>query len=170
MNLDILKQPITPQEIEWRVQSQTKDGQKLMILAYITSRCAMERLDAAFGVLGWKSEFKEVTDGFLCTLSVRNDNGEWICKTDGAQRTDVEGLKGGVSGSLKRTAVQLGLGRSLYDFPKVMIQTTDKFIPSWALPLLDKLVEKINGGGQVRDVIVLKEEHSRPASNATRTA
>ncbi|MBD2705291.1 DNA repair protein Rad52, partial [Spirosoma sp. BT702] len=34
MELNILIAPITTQEIEWRVQSQTKDGQKIIVLPY----------------------------------------------------------------------------------------------------------------------------------------
>ena len=84
-----------------------------------------------------------------------------LCKkTDGASRTAVEPVKGGISDAMKRCAVQFGLGRALYDFPKVMIQTTDKYIPNWATPLLDKMVEKLNAGGLVRDVVVLKPEHA----------
>jgi len=67
---------------------------------------------------------------------------------------------------MKRCAVQFGLGRALYDFPKVLIQTTDKYIPEWASPLLDKMVDKLNAGGIVRDVVVLKPEHAKPAVKA----
>lgn len=148
-----------PANIEWRVQSQTKDKSKVIVVPYLTNRAVMESFDAAFGPLGWKSSFQEVQDGFLCTLSVKDESGEWISRTDGAPRTDIEGLKGGVSGSMKRCAVQFGLGRSLYNYPKVMIQSTEKYIPDWAFGLLDKMVEKINTGAKMPNMVVLKPEH-----------
>lgn len=163
MDLAVLNAPLTVQEIEWRVQSQTKDGQKIVVVPYITNRCVMQRFDEQFGWAGWQNEIKEIDGGFLCTITVVLPGGEIVRKTDGASRTTVEPVKGGISDAMKRCAVQFGLGRSLYDFPKVMIQTTDKYIPEWAGPLLDKMVDKINSGGVVRDVVVLRPEHAKPA-------
>jgi hypothetical protein len=161
MELNILTAPLTAQEIEWRVQSQTKDGQKIIVVPYITNRCVMQRFDDQFGWAGWQNEIKEIEGGFLCTITAVLSGGEIVRKTDGASRTGIEPVKGGISDAMKRCAVQFGLGRSLYDFPKVFIETTDKYIPNWATPLLDKMVDKINGGGVVRDVVVLKPEHAK---------
>lgn len=163
MDLNVLTAPLTVQEIEWRVQSQTKDGQKIIVVPYITNRCVMQRFDDQFGWAGWQNEIKEIEGGFLCTITAILPGGEIVKKTDGASRTAVEPVKGGISDAMKRCAVQFGLGRSLYDFPKVLIQTTDKYIPDWANPLLDKMVDKINSGGTVRDVVVLKPEHAKSA-------
>ncbi|WP_338871667.1 Rad52/Rad22 family DNA repair protein [Spirosoma sp. SC4-14] len=164
MDLTVLTAPLTPQEIEWRVQSQTKDGQKIVAVPYITNRCVMQRFDDQFGWAGWQNEIKEIEGGFLCTITAILPGGEIVQKTDGASRTSVEPVKGGISDAMKRAAVQFGLGRSLYEFPRVLIQTTDKYIPDWAMPLLDKMVDKINSGGTVRDVVVLKPEHAKPAN------
>lgn len=166
MELNVLTAPLTVQEIEWRVQSQTKDGQKIIVVPYITNRCVMQRFDDQFGWAGWQNEIKEIEGGFLCTITAVLPGGEVVKKTDGASRTAVEPVKGGISDAMKRCAVQFGLGRALYDFPKVMIQTTDKYIPNWATPLLDKMVEKLNAGGLVRDVVVLKPEHANAAAKA----
>ncbi len=166
MNLTILTAPLTAHEIEWRVQSQTKDGQKIIVVPYITNRCVMQRFDEQFGWSNWQNEIKEIDGGFLCTITVTLQGGQVVKKTDGASRTDIEPVKGGISDAMKRCAVQFGLGRTLYDFPRVFVQTTDKYIPDWAQTLLDKLVEKINAGGSVRDVIVLKPEHAKPAAKA----
>ncbi|WP_420148400.1 Rad52/Rad22 family DNA repair protein [Spirosoma sp.] len=161
MNLDVLNAPLTAQEVEWRVQSQTKDGQKIVVVPYITNRCVMQRFDEQFGWAGWQNEIREIEGGFLCTITAVLPGGEIVRKTDGASRTNVEPVKGGISDAMKRCAVQFGLGRSLYDFPKVLIQTTDKYIPEWAIPLLDKMVDKLNAGGIIRDVVVLKPEHAK---------
>ncbi len=161
MELNVLTAPLTAHEVEWRVQSQTKDGQKIVVVPYITNRCVMQRFDEQFGWAGWQNEIREIEGGFLCTITAVMPGGEIVRKTDGASRTNVEPIKGGISDAMKRSAVQFGLGRALYDFPKVLIQTADKYIPDWATPLLDKMVEKINAGGIVRDVVVLKPEHAK---------
>jgi hypothetical protein len=163
MDLNVLNAPLTAHEIEWRVQSQTKDGQKIIVVPYITNRCVMQRFDEQFGWAGWNNELKEIDGGFLCTITVSLPDGKSVSKTDGASRTGIEPVKGGISDAMKRCAVQFGLGRALYDFPKVFIETTDKYIPNWATPLLDAMVAKINAGGAVRDIVVLKPEHAKPA-------
>ena len=52
--------------------------------------------------------------GWLCGLSLKV-GGEWITKWDGSERSAVEALKGGLSGAMKRAAVQWGVGRYLYN-------------------------------------------------------
>lgn len=163
MDLNVLSKPLISHEIEWRVQNQSKDGQKITVVPYITNRCVMNRFDEQFGWAGWNNELKEIDGGFLCTITVKMPDGNVVSKTDGASRTGIEPVKGGISDAMKRCAVQFGLGRGLYDFPRVFIQTTDKFIPNWANGLLDQMVAKINAGGAVRDVVVLKPEHAKPA-------
>lgn len=160
--LDILTENIRPEEIEWRYQSATKNG-KIIVVPYITNRCVMERFDRQFGWAAWQNEIEEIKDGFLCRITVRLPDGETITKTDGASRTDIEPVKGGISDAMKRCAVQFGLGRNLYTYPKVFIECTDKYIPDWVYPLLDGLVSSINDktfkGG---DIVVFKQGQSAP--------
>ena len=75
----------------------------------------MARLDLVFGIANWRNEFNPGPDGGVaCTIYVRI-NGEWIGKTDGAENTPgMEPVKGGFSGSMKRAAVHIGIGRYLY--------------------------------------------------------
>lgn len=77
----------------------------------------MERLDEVAGPGNWKNEFKPwVGNSQLCGISIRNpDTGEWVTKWDGSESTDVEPVKGGLSASMKRAAVQWGIGRYLYN-------------------------------------------------------
>ncbi|KAA9357227.1 Rad52/Rad22 family DNA repair protein [Larkinella humicola] len=163
MEISKLTAPLRPDEIEWRVQQQieAKNGKpaKLIVVPYITNRCVMERFDDQFGWTNWGNEIKEVDGGFLCTITVTLPTGEKVSKTDGASRTNVEPLKGGISDAMKRAAVQFGLGRALYSFPRVFVEVDGKYIPEWATRLLDALVDSINSGKPQRDVIVLKEEH-----------
>ena len=149
-----LTAPILPNEVEWRVQSQTSTG-KLIVIPYINNRCVMTRFDAAFGAENWTSEFREIANGFICRLTVTINDRE-VYREDGASKTNIEPEKGGISDAMKRAAVQFGLGRCLYDYPRVFIETDGKFIPDWAYEKLDKLVTWINDGKCNRDTIILK--------------
>lgn len=151
-----LTAPILPNEIEWRVQSQTSTG-KLIVVPYINNRCVMHRFDAAFGAENWTSEFREIANGFICRLTVIiKDTNRIVHREDGASKTNIEPEKGGISDAMKRAAVQFGLGRCLYDYPRVFIECEGKFIPDWAYEKLDKLVTWINDGKCNRDTIILK--------------
>jgi hypothetical protein len=155
---ETLTAPIQPNEIEWRVQSVTSTG-KMIVVPYINNRCVMQRFDAAFGPTNWTSEFREIGNGFICRLTIHYNDEEGFVKKiyreDGASKTNIEPEKGGISDAMKRAAVQFGLGRCLYDYPKVFIECNDKYIPDWAQDKLTKLVEWVNLGN-FKEVIILK--------------
>ena len=112
-----LNAPFPVEDIEWRVQqSGEKSGRPwAMVLAYVTNRAIMERLDSTFGMYSWKNEFTAGPNGgLLCGISVFHNN-EWITKWDGADNTQIESIKGGLSSAMKRCAVQWGIGRYLYN-------------------------------------------------------
>ena len=113
-----LKEPFPLVDVEWRVQqSGAKDGKPwARVLCYVTNRAIMKRLDEVFGCMGWKNEYRPSPDGgVLCGISVWNEaQKEWITKWDGAENTQVDAVKGGLSGAMKRAAVQWGIGRYLY--------------------------------------------------------
>lgn len=105
-----------PDELEFRVQqSGIKDSRVwAIVVPYVTNRAIQARLDAVVGPGNWQNEFRPGPDGgVMCGLSLRVD-GEWITKWDGAENTEIEKIKGGFSGSMKRAAVQWGIGRYLY--------------------------------------------------------
>lgn len=115
---DQLQQPFAPEDIEWRVQ---QAGMKktnepwVKVLAYVTNRAIQARLDDLFSPFGWRNEYKDAPcGGVMCGISIKSDDGEWITKWDGAEQTQVEAVKGGLSASMKRAAVQWGIGRYLY--------------------------------------------------------
>lgn len=114
----LLADPFEAHDIEWRVQQSGVSGSSkpwVMVIPYITNRAIQQRLDDVVGIDGWKNEFKEATSGkgYLCGLSIRFGDA-WITKWDGSEYTQVEALKGALSGAMKRTAVQFGIGRYLY--------------------------------------------------------
>lgn len=105
-----LKDPFDPKLVKFRPGG----GQQL---AYVDARDVMKRLDDVVGTENWQDKYIAVDGGFVCELSLRID-GEWITKSNGANNTKVEAVKGGISGALKRAAVNFGVGRYLYYMPK----------------------------------------------------
>ena len=68
-------------------------------------------------VSGKKTKFSQ-----LCTISIYDDElGQWIDKTDGAEDSDIEAVKGGLSDAFKRAAVKWNIGRYLYSFNTVWV-------------------------------------------------
>lgn len=128
MNLSRLDDRFYPDELEWRVQ-QSGTGKKgiwAKVLAYVTNRAIQERLDEVCGKANWRNEYKEGPDGgTLCGISIRCGE-EWITKWDGAENTQVEAVKGGLSSAMKRAAVQWGIGRYLYDLEVMWANVHDK--------------------------------------------
>ncbi|MBG6243389.1 MAG: recombinase [Candidatus Symbiopectobacterium sp. Dall1.0] len=116
MELSQLDAPFPIDDIEWRVQrcGISNNNPWAMVLAYVTNRAIMKRLDDVCGKENWKNEFSPGPDGgVMCGISIRIRD-EWVTKWDGADKTQVEAVKGGMSGSMKRAAVQWGIGRYLY--------------------------------------------------------
>ena len=102
-----LKRPFEPSKLRWR------KGQGNNELVYITSRDVMDRLDAVFGNGGWQTQHEFMGGRIVCNLSCSVE-GNWVTKADGADDSNIEGAKGGLSDALKRAAVQWGIGRYLY--------------------------------------------------------
>jgi len=139
-----LQAPFLPNEIEWRVGSTNKEKTKGLALAYVTNRAIQNRLDEIFGPFGWKNEYKEWKgNSQICGISVKFES-EWITKWDGADDSNTEATKGGLSDAMKRAGYQWGIGRYLYNLPQswVSIKSFGKSyalaeipkLPKWALP------------------------------------
>jgi len=126
-----LQKPFAPEDIEWRPQAWGKQnsGQYwVQVLAYVTNRAIMNRLDEVCGPERWKNEFRDWHNGSqLCCISifltVISEN-EWVSKWDGAEQTHIESIKGGLSDSMKRAAVQWGIGRYLYKLDRNLAITS----------------------------------------------
>lgn len=138
-----LQKPFKEEEIEWRVGATNKDKTMGLALPYVTNKAIQNRLDEVFGVFGWKNEFKQWKgNSQLCGISIWDeDKHEWLTKYDGADDTTMESTKGGLSDSMKRAAVQFGIGRYLYKLDPIWVPLKDgkylDFIPQlpvWALP------------------------------------
>jgi len=179
-----LQAPFPAEDIEWRVAQADKDRNGniyAMVLAYVSARAIQNRLDEVVGPDAWKvsySPFGGVTGiagGVMCQLSVRIGS-EWVTKEDGAEQTDFEPFKGGISSALKRAGSAWGIGRYLYMLESGYADISptrkegyrwgktkggDSFywappqLPDWALPVKEKAAPAVTVNG-VKPVIIPK--------------
>jgi len=158
MNFKNLSAPFHPNDIEWRIsRCGVGAGGKVWArcLAYVNARAVMARLDEVCGPGGWQVSYNVVPGaGMIARLSIKVGD-EWVTKEDGADPTDIEAFKGGLSSALKRAGAAWGIGRYLYlleeDFAVIVNQnddgarwgqTKDKkdfywlppALPAWAMP------------------------------------
>lgn len=130
-----LADPFPFEDVEWKPGAVTRDKSKGLAMAYISSRAVQDRLDEVCGPDGWRNEFTQAPEGgVLCGISIRvtrededgNVHVEWITKWDGAENTDIEAVKGGLSSAMRRAAVQWGIGRYLYDLPQQWVPVDER--------------------------------------------
>lgn len=141
-----LKNPFDPKFVKCRVGATDKVKTKGIALFYIDSREVMKRLDEVCGMDGWARKETETSKGCICELSVRmpylvNGNEKWVLKADVGEFTKSSDFKGASSDSLKRAAVNFGIGRYLYYVPNQWYPLNEKkqfavkpTLPSWATP------------------------------------
>ncbi|MEM8556698.1 MAG: Rad52/Rad22 family DNA repair protein [Bacteroidota bacterium] len=126
-----LSAPFPANDIEWKPGATTRDRKKGLAMAYLTSRAIQDRLDDVCGPGNWRNAFEQGPGGgVLCGLAVlvARDDGttEWVTKWDGAENTEFESVKGGLSSALKRAAVQWGIGRYLYSMPALWVPLDER--------------------------------------------
>lgn len=121
--MERLREPFPSKDIEWRVSrtGKSSNGAWAVVLAYVTNRAIQKRLDEVFGPGGWKNEYREFNGGVICTISCLVD-GQWVSKEDGAEPTQFESFKGGLSSAMKRAGAQWGIGRYLYDLEETFVK------------------------------------------------
>lgn len=161
-----LGMPFARKDIEFRVSRASAKNKKICVVAYITARAIMDRLDSVFGIEGWKDEYEVLSSGVKCRLSVKLSD-SWISKEDVAPFTNIEALKGAFSDSLKRAGVKYGIGRYLYELPEYWVEVlserprdtsfpthyhnsselsgywVEPQLPDWALPNQNSLIPSV---------------------------
>jgi hypothetical protein len=159
--VEALSEPFDEEYIQWKPQTITKDKKKAQAAAYIDTRAAYDRLNDVLGNGGWFD---------LAEVTFSEEFGKKTGWKDDAVVSPVTkclatihlgivgvGLHSGVgegwgaddnaytiafAQALKRAAVPFGMGRYLYDLPKVYhpIDQWKKFeeplpeLPDWAKP------------------------------------
>ncbi len=126
IDLKRLQAPFSPEDIEWKPIAISKQTGKALVAPYVTNRAIMDRLDEVCGPENWRNEFRPGPGGgVLCGISIRVGD-EWITKWDGAENTDIEPVKGGLSSAMRRAAVQWGIGRYLYRLPNQWVRIDER--------------------------------------------
>lgn len=143
-----LAAPFSNGDIEWRVSATTQDKSKGLAVPYVTNRAIQNRLDSTVGIDGWQNEFIPWKDGKaqLCGISIYfQQQKQWLTKWDGADDSDFESVKGGLSDSMKRAAVEWGVGRYLYGMTQIWVKIVQRgkgfFIVDEEQPRLDQTHE-----------------------------
>lgn len=143
MNLELLRKPLSIDEIEFRIQSINKGGYAT-ILAYKDARADMNRLDEVVGALNWKRE--HTRDNANCIVSIWDESKkQWVSKEDTGKESFTEKEKGLASDSFKRACFNWGIGIELYDYPLIQIKLNsdefkvenDRVQATWNLKLRD---------------------------------
>jgi hypothetical protein len=141
MDLKALTKPLPIEQIEFRIQS-INNGGYATILAYKDARVDMNRLDEVCGPMNWKRE--HTRDNHNCIVSIWDESkNQWVSKEDTGSESNTEAEKGLASDSFKRACFNWGIGRELYDYPRIQIklkpseinEKNGKKYASWSLNL-----------------------------------
>ena len=113
-----LSEPFAAADVEWRVTKLRNQSSEGLVVPFIDSRAIQNRLDDVVGPFFWRTRFipwhqyvpkpgkyedpnevqKTPVSSQLCGLSIYNgERKEWVEKVDGAENTDIEAIKGGIS-------------------------------------------------------------------------
>ena len=145
---DELARPFAPEDLEWRIQYANEKTNRGIVVPYVTNRAIQARLDEVVGIAGWYNDYKpwhgaNKKEAQICGISIYfEERGGFITKWDGAEDSDIEPVKGGLSDSMKRAAVQWGIGRVLYSMTDPVWVDIEPRGRSWAIqkkerPVLD---------------------------------
>lgn len=142
-----LVKPFAPEDLEWRLQQVNEEKPWGIAVPYVTNRAIQNRLDDVVGPDNWYNDYKPwhgsgKKDAQICGISIYFEGKGWITKWDGAEDSDIEPIKGGLSDSMKRAAVQWGIGRVLYNMDSVFVDVEKRgkswYIAKKELPKLNK--------------------------------
>ena len=175
-----LARPFAPEDLEWRIQVTSKDKTSGLAIPYVTNRAIQDRLDEVVGPENWYNDYKPwhgngKKDAQICGISIYFEGKGFITKWDGAEDSDIEPIKGGLSDSMKRTAVQWGVGRVLYKMTKplwvrieqkgnsyVICDTERPKLNAAYLELLDKLHQLPTSPGAAQAQLSYKRDAQPP--------
>lgn len=126
-----LGKPFTDDELEWRAQQvfqgNSSQSPKALVVPYVQSRAIMNRLDDVIGWDKWENLVQELPGGGIVQgIRIWLSDTHSITKWDGADRTNIESTKGGISSAFKRAAVLLNIGRYLYSETARWVEITPK--------------------------------------------
>ena len=130
VTLALLGEILEDYHLEFMPKSIVQYGDSVyaIILAYKNARTDMEILDTVVGPENWQNKYKRDSNGVLqCGIGVWSTiREEWIWKWSNGVPSQFEKVKGEYSDAFKRAGYMWGIGRCLYNFPKIRIQLQDK--------------------------------------------
>ena len=134
-----LSKPFAPEDLEWRLQQTFEDKMRGIAVPYVTNRAIQNRLDESVGPENWYNSYKPwhgagKKEAQLCGIAIYFEGRGFITKWDGAEDSDIEPVKGGLSDSMKRAAVQWGIGRVLYSLNDTVWVDIEKKGRSFIIP------------------------------------
>lgn len=136
--------PFPSSDVSWKIQITKRDKTAGKVVPYLDARAIADRLDEVVGQYNWRDDYGQwhcyteepkeegkkpkKVNSQLCTIYIFDEErNEWIGKTDGAENTDFESVKGGLSDSFKRAAVKWNIGRYMYNFNPVWVNLVDEY-------------------------------------------
>jgi len=130
-------QPFEQESIKWRIQYMNREKTKGFAVPYADSRAIADRLDKTVGQFNWQDSYtawhnstddkSNLRASQICTISIYFDEKDrWVSKSDGAENTDIEPVKGGLSDAFKRAASKWNIGRYLYKFNGVWVEIEER--------------------------------------------
>ena len=127
MNQNIINKLGTPfpfEAVGAKIQVTNSEKTKGMAVFYLDSRSIQKRLDEIVGAFNWSNHYSSwQNNSQICGISIYNEERqEWITKHDGAENSDVQAIKGGLTDAFKRAAVLWGIGRYLYQMEGVWVE------------------------------------------------
>jgi len=110
---------------KWRVQSFNKNKPQATCVAYIDARDVMDRLDNVCAY-GWHRNHQEMKGRIYAGVGIILPSGNIMWRWDCGTESNTEAEKGESSDSFKRAAVNVGVGRFLYDLDIKYLDANEK--------------------------------------------
>jgi hypothetical protein len=167
----LLNEPFDPADIKWKPQTVNYSKKTAMAIAHADPRAYTDRLNEVLGPDGWSQEFTFTVTPFVKFIkgkkayketpatedkTVAGNKVLCICRltipsvgthssTGDCDASDENAATSAEAQAFKRACVQFGLGRYLYDLPKItvpfdydkggFIAGQEPQLPDWAIPV-----------------------------------
>ena len=141
----------------------TKNKGRATLLLYQDARVFMDILDETVGNENWSKEYYEVKGNVYCRIGIKTADG-WVWKADCGSESNVDAEKGEASDSAKRAAVCWGIGRELYQTPKVKINCPDSYYYNDKMTMTFS-VKEIEWEGKILKSLVIVDKFGKEVYN-----
>lgn len=166
--IDKLRSPFKPEDISWKPQTVDYRAKTALAVAYADPRAYVDRLNEVFGVGGWSDEYEFTATPFnkfikgkkawkenpatedkqvpgnkvivVATITVPEYEVKYSSTGD-SDASDENAATSAEAQAFKRAAMKMGVGRYLYELPKVTAAFDNgkwtngqPTLPDWALP------------------------------------